>query len=119
QIFAHCDDFDARADLLAWMRARQTPPTAIYVNWIGRTVRQVREEAALHEALRTALAGMSERNVQQLHGKLRAATANGPRLTPVEPRTLGQWIAFILGIIGLLLLGLVLVIPVLVIAPLF
>ena len=119
QIFAHCDDFDSRADLLAWMRARQTPPTAVYVNWIGRSVRQVREEAALHEALRAALAGMAERNAQQLHGKLRAAVANGPKLTPVEPRTLGQWIAFILGIIGLLLLGLVLFIPVLVIAPFF
>jgi hypothetical protein len=119
QIFAHCDDFDPRADLLAWMRAHQTPPTAIYVNWIGRTVRQVREEAALHEALRVALAGMSERDARQLHAKLRAAMANGPRLTPTEPRTLGQWIRFILGILGLLILGILLFIPTIIVAPFF
>jgi hypothetical protein len=119
QIFAHCDDFDGHVDLLAWMRAHETPPSAVYVNWIGRTVRQVREEADLHERLRAALAGMTERNPQQLHGKLRAAAASGPRLTPIEPRTLGQWVAFILGIVGLLLLGLVLFIPTLLIAPFF
>jgi hypothetical protein len=119
QIFAHCDDFDARADLLAWMRAHQTPPTAIYVNWIGRTVRQAREEAALHEALRVALAGMSERDARQLHAKLRAAMANGPKLMPIEPRTLGQWIGFILGIVGLLILGILLFIPTIVVAPFF
>jgi hypothetical protein len=119
QIFAHCDDFDPRADLLAWMRAHQTPATAVYVNWIGRTVRQVREEAALHEALRIALAGMSERNARQLHAKLRTAMANGPRLTPIEARTIGQWIGFILGIVGLLILGIVLFVPILVVAPFF
>jgi hypothetical protein len=119
QIFAHCDDFDARADLLAWMRAHQTPPTAIYVNWIGRTVRQAREEAGLHEALRVALAGMSERDARQLHAKLRAAMANGPRLTPIERRSLGQWIGFILGILGLLILAILLFIPTIIVAPFF
>lgn len=119
QIFAHCEDFEGHVDLLAWMRARETPPAAVYVNWIGRTVRQVREEAALHGLLRTALAGTSERDPRQLHAKLRAAAASGPRLTPIEPRTVSQWIAFILGIVGLLILGLVLLIPALVIAPFF
>jgi hypothetical protein len=119
QIFAHCVDFDARTDLLAWMQARQTPPAAVYVNWIGRTVRQVREEAALHETLRTALAGMTERDPKLLHAKLRAAAANEPKLTPIEGRTPAQWITFILSIIGLLLLGLVLLIPIIVIAPFF
>src|SRR4051812_5661711 len=49
KIFEHCEGFDGTTNLLAWMRDHQTPPTAIYVNWIGRTVRQVREEAALRE----------------------------------------------------------------------
>jgi hypothetical protein len=118
QIFAHCDDFDARADLLAWMRARQSPPTAVYVNWIGRTVRQVREEAALHEALRIALASMGERDPKLLHRKLRAA-ANASKLTPIEGRTVVQWIVFALGIIGVVLAGLLLLIPVVVVAPFF
>jgi hypothetical protein len=118
EIFAHCDDFDEHTNLLAWMRARQVPPAAIYVNWVGRTVRQVREEAMLHESLRAALAGMQEREPKVLHAKLRAAAA-AAKLTPVEPRTLAQWIAFILGILGLLLLGLILLIPVIIIAALF
>ena len=33
------------------MLAHTARPTASYVNWIGRTVRQIREEAALREAL--------------------------------------------------------------------
>jgi hypothetical protein len=119
RIFAHCEDFDARADLLAWMRARRTPPTAVYVNWIGRTVRQVREEAVLHESLRSALAGMGERDPNQLHAKLRAAAANGPRLTPIEGRTLMQWITLILTVAGAILAGLLLLVPIIVAAPFF
>ena len=38
-------------DLLAWMLAHAARTTASYVNWSGRTVRQVREEAALQRAL--------------------------------------------------------------------
>lgn len=29
RIFAHCDNFDDNTELLGWMRAHQTPPTAI------------------------------------------------------------------------------------------
>lgn len=119
QIFAHCEDFDGGADLLAWMRAHQTPPTAVYVNWIGRTVRQVIEEDALHKVLRAALSGLTEREPRQLHAKLRTAARTLPEPAPVRGRTLAQWIAFVLGIIGLAILGLVLAIPVIVILPFF
>ena len=51
QIFAFCRDFSPDADLLEWMRQREHPASANYVNWIGRTVVQVREERALREAL--------------------------------------------------------------------
>ncbi|MGE0260110.1 MAG: hypothetical protein AB7T18_15305 [Alphaproteobacteria bacterium] len=53
RIFGCCEGFDAGADLLGWLRGHQHPVAANYVNWIGRTVRQIREEAALHEALST------------------------------------------------------------------
>ena len=46
QIFAHCRDFSPNGDLLAWMKRHEQPSAASYVNWIGRTVRQVREEQA-------------------------------------------------------------------------
>ena len=51
RIFAHCRDFGPSTDLRYWMIAHAARPTASYVNWIGRTVRQIREEAALREAL--------------------------------------------------------------------
>jgi hypothetical protein len=51
QIFACCRDFSADGDLLAWMKRHEHLPSASYVNWIGRTVQQVREEQALHRAL--------------------------------------------------------------------
>jgi len=51
RIFDLCESFSAELDLLEWMRRHQQNPIAAYVNTVGRTVRQIREEAALHEAL--------------------------------------------------------------------
>src|SRR5262245_6412864 len=51
RIFMHCDGFDAQGDLLAWMQAHQRPLAASYINWVGRTVRQIKEESALRRAL--------------------------------------------------------------------
>ncbi len=105
------------------MRAHQTPPAAVYVNWVGRTVRQVREEAALHEALHAVLHGPlagAQRDPRRLQQQLReAVAASGPPLTPIEPRTIGQWICLILAAIGLLLLGLILLPFIIVGAPFF
>ena len=51
RIFSHCEGFLPDANLLSWIEAHNASPATIYVNWIGRTVRQVGEEAALHDAL--------------------------------------------------------------------
>jgi hypothetical protein len=51
RIFAFCRGFSPNGDLLAWMKRQEQPSAANYVNWIGRTVRQVHEEQALHQAL--------------------------------------------------------------------
>ncbi|MGH8796735.1 MAG: hypothetical protein ACREXI_06740, partial [Caldimonas sp.] len=51
RVFAHCDDFPGNGDLLAWMRAHDRPTAASFVNWVGRSVRQIREESALQRAL--------------------------------------------------------------------
>ncbi|MCI0735268.1 MAG: hypothetical protein L0Y50_03175 [Beijerinckiaceae bacterium] len=59
QIFAFCEGFDPKCNLLQWMRAHLVRPRATYFNFIGRTVLQIHEEAALHEALRTHLSGLS------------------------------------------------------------
>ena len=87
QIFAHCQGFDRGTDLAAWMRAHTARPAAQYINWVGRTVRQIREEAALHAALRERLADDRASFVRQPPGaihRLFAASVRqeGPPLTP-------------------------------------
>lgn len=51
RIFTCCADFAPDGDILAWMRRHERPPAANYVNWLGRTVVQIREEAALRTTL--------------------------------------------------------------------
>ena len=51
RIFAMCEGFSPQSDLQAWMKSHDVAPAAFYCNWIGRTVRQVREEDALRQAL--------------------------------------------------------------------
>lgn len=51
RIFAHCEGFDEDGDLLAWMLAHDTPVAANYVNRVGRSVLQIRQESALQRAL--------------------------------------------------------------------
>ncbi|MBS0643816.1 MAG: hypothetical protein JSS43_28480 [Proteobacteria bacterium] len=100
RIFAHCRGFTAGTDLLDWMRRHQTPIAANYVNWIGRTVRQIREEAALFRALSgwldangSELAGHAPRDI---HRRLSAFVAEQRRagalaLSPPEPAPPGWY----------------------------
>lgn len=50
-LFGHCEDFDQDTDLRAWLRKHSVPTQANYVNYRGRTARQVREERALQRFL--------------------------------------------------------------------
>ena len=60
QIFSCCQGFTPDTDLLAWMQAHSQAPAANYVNWAGRTVRQIREEARLREVLVTCVKDRQE-----------------------------------------------------------
>ncbi len=52
QIFSHCEGAPLdQDDLLDWLKQHNKKPAANYINWIGRTVVQVREEVALQKAL--------------------------------------------------------------------
>ena len=55
QIFSYCQGFSPDSDLLAWMNVHSQAPAANYVNWVGRTVRQIREEATLRDELVTCV----------------------------------------------------------------
>jgi hypothetical protein len=126
KIFSHCEGFAAGADLLAWMIAHERPAAATYVNWVGRTVRQVKEEAALQRALaahvpRAALAAPAD--AQRVRNELRDFVAAEQRagrlaLTPPEPTPLGWQLAKLLHAITVPLIGLVLLPPLIVLLPL-
>jgi hypothetical protein len=94
QIFAFCRDFSADGDLLEWMRRHEQRPAASYVNWIGRTVVQAREEQALRAALLDHLhnggavrngeppSAVHQRLARFVEGERRAGRLG---LTPPEP----------------------------------
>jgi hypothetical protein len=100
RIFAHCERFDSSGDLLAWMQARDRPIAASYVNWVGRTVLQIREEHSLQQALsarvdRTPLGSAAEARErwQELVAFMRREVAAGRlSLTPPKPTPL-NWLA--------------------------
>jgi hypothetical protein len=98
RIFGHCEGFADGTDVLAWLRARDRRAAASFVNWVGRSVRQVREESALQRALsarvpRQALATPAD--VQRVRGELVdyvAAEVRAGRLALTPPeRTPLDW----------------------------
>ena len=126
RIFAHCDDFDPQGDLATWMRAHQRPLAANYINWVGRTVRQVKEESALRRALaarvpRAPLASGAQ--AQQLRRELiefvdAEVSAGKLGLTPPDPTPLRWKLAKLLHLLAIPLVGLVLLPFLLVLSPL-
>ena len=117
-IFSFCDGFELGVDVRAWMQARLTPSQAYYVNQIGRTVTQAREEAALHAVLSAELQRARAEGVtgpERLHQRLRKyVQEHGPSLTPPAPTPLpwllGHIAQLIAGVIILIVAGIVLLI---------
>jgi hypothetical protein len=97
RIFSYCQDFRSDTDLRAWIEAHKVSAATAYVNWIGRTVKQVGEEAALHDALvsyvRQNGATLEGMEPTQIHDEL-ARHIRGEReagrlkLTPAAPTPL-------------------------------
>jgi hypothetical protein len=126
RIFMHCDGLDAEGDLLAWMQARQRQLAANYINWVGRTVRQIKEESALRRALaakvpRAPLASAAQ--AQQLRRELidfvdAEVSAGRLGLTPPEPTPLRWQVAKLLHLAAIPLAGLILAPFLIVLSPL-
>lgn len=124
QIFSHCADFDARDGLLAWMQAHSATPAAQYINWVGRTVRQIREEAALHEVLRERLrhdaVKLQALPALEIQRHLVASVRQGgPSLTPPAPTPL-PWLVNRIGNLIIVPVVLIVLLPFLILyAPFF
>jgi hypothetical protein len=128
RIFSCCQGFGPDTDLLDWMKQHDAPPIAAYVNWRGRTVRQIREEAALYDAIENYIenhvAGLNGLAPRELHDKLRTfvnAEQSAGRLTlsKQSPTPLGWQIKNLAHMIGFPLLGLLLSPALLVAAPFY
>ena len=110
EIFSSCEDFSQHgSSLLQWMKEHNIQPTANYINWIGRTVKQVHEEAALHNRLSAYLQEIVEDvgrdNTLALRQKLLSYVeiekhAGRLTLTPPEPTPTGWKIRNLLHKIG-------------------
>jgi hypothetical protein len=121
RIFSHCEDFASGTDLLSWMKTHNVAPAAFYANWLGRTVRQVREEDALRQAIENYLEenpGLLEgTQPRQKHAAIREFVSNERQakrliLTPDSPtpagwelRDLGNFFGVPLALLALLALS--------------
>jgi hypothetical protein len=90
-IFEHCADFDGA--LLPWMLEHDQPIAASYVNWVGRTVVQIREESALQQTLAVRAnrapadsPAVAQQRRRELIAHVRSEQAAGRlSLTPPQP----------------------------------
>lgn len=129
-IFSFCEGYpDANSEgLLAWMLAHDIQPRATYVNWIGRTVQQIHEEAALHRCLSAYLKDIIGEENKDDHRALRQKLlahvelekqAGHLTLTPPKPTPLCWRIRNFLHLIGIPLILLLLSPLLLLVAPFF
>lgn len=129
KIFSLCEGFSKQdSHLLDWMKEHNVQPVVNYVNWIGRTVKQIHEESAIHESLSTYIQeNVSEtgrENTRALRQKLLShiefekhegrLTLSEPEATPIEWK-----IREILHLVGIPVILLLLTPLFLLIAPFF
>ncbi len=127
-IFSCCHGFASDTDLMAWMKLLRSPASAAYVNTRGRTVRRIREEAALQYAIESHLASQASSfeglPPLEIHAQLKRfveAEKSAERLTlsEEEPTPVGWQIRKILHLVCMPLL-LLLALPLLIlIAPFY
>lgn len=97
RLFSCCEGFAPGDDVLAFMRQHSVSAAAAYVNWRGRTMLQVREEAAIREAVEAFLdrnvAATTSATPLELHAMLRHFLSDeiaAGRLT-MTPEAPTQW----------------------------
>jgi len=109
-LFSCCEGFTPETDLLAWMKKHSARPIASYVNWRGRTVRRIREEAILREALEdhiqshsAALSNLPPREIRATLQRFVNAQKSAGRLTLTTENStpIGWWIRNLLHLIGM------------------
>ena len=128
KIFSCCQGFGPDTELFDWMKQHEAPAIAVYVNWRGRTVRQIREEAALYDALQSYIeneaANLRGLEPHAVRTKLQAfvhaeQSAGRLKLSKEDPTPIGWRIKNVAHMIGFPLASLLLSPVLLVIAPFY
>jgi hypothetical protein len=124
RLFSYCRPTPGE-DLLLWLERNDKSASASYVNWIGRTMQQVREEDALYRALVLVLKRDGQAsNPRQIWNDLRRFVqqeqASGRlTLSPPEPTSVVWAMKNLLHFIGVPLLILILLPVILLYLPIF
>ncbi len=127
KVFSHCEGFDDTSDLLQWLLGHNLPVQANYVNWIGRTVRQIHQESALQRLLSAQVprdVPATSSDAQRIRRDLIAMVETELRegrlaLNPPEPAPPGWRINNFLHAVGLPLIGILLLPLLIVYLPIF
>lgn len=125
-IFQHCADFEPQTDLLQWLRKHELPVAASFINWVGRTVVQIKEESALQQALTARVrrgpiesAADAQQRRSELITFVQAKIGAGElSLTPPKPTAFAWRIAKLVNAIAVPLIALLLT-PILILASPF
>ena len=113
RIYSLCEDFDPRVDLASWLRDHEHPPSTYYCNWVGRTVRQIREEDLLTRAVSEYIRHTPELSslaATAVHSRVRQHvrdTRSGIVLTPPEPTPLTWSLRYALNVLTLVAASLI------------
>jgi hypothetical protein len=91
RVFAFCADYRETDDLDRWMAAHRVWASASYVNWVGRSVTQAREESRLRDLLCETLPRIQSRAPRAILEELRDAVRSKAPLTPIPP-TPSEWL---------------------------
>jgi hypothetical protein len=128
KIFSFCDGFEPKTELVRWMKAHSIPSIAVYINWRGRTVLQIQEEAALQEALQKHLqynaTNFENLPPREIHARLqefiqKEKAEHRLELSDTQRTPVWWWIKNALHMIGFPLLALLLSPLLVLLAPIY
>jgi len=127
-IFSCCSGFREDTDLVKWMKDHGAPAIAAYVNWRGRTVGQIKEEAALREAFEQYLKDHETTRAhlppREIHVALRQfvrseQSAGRLQLSAESAAPAGWWLRNALHLVGVPLLVLLALPFIILLAPVY